>query len=191
MADRRPPRWLAMQQRVESWRLLGASEFLCRAVQFRILEQPSIPFSSGEVINPISQTPEDLAFRREDLRARCQEGIYEAVTTGEAERIRSTGAMISLSFVLWKDGPEGRKGRFEENLSKQSKHWPTGSMRMETLPEHALELKHGEEMVSFDIQAGYRHFRLAPQMGDCFLFRYDGRFYRFIALPFGWGRSPM
>jgi Reverse transcriptase (RNA-dependent DNA polymerase) len=46
-------------------------------------------------------------------------------------------------------------------------------------------------MVSFDIQAGYRHFRLAPQMGDWFLFRYDGRFYRGISLPFGWGRSPM
>jgi hypothetical protein len=92
MADRRPPRWLATQQRVESWRLLGASEYLCRAVQFGILEQPSIPYSSGEVMNP--QTPEDLAFGSEDLRAGCQEGIYEEVTTGEAERIRSTGAMI-------------------------------------------------------------------------------------------------
>jgi hypothetical protein len=58
-------------------RLLGASEFLCRVVQFVILEQSSIPFSSGEVMNPIPQTPEDLAFGREDLRAGCQEGIYE------------------------------------------------------------------------------------------------------------------
>jgi hypothetical protein len=62
---------------------------------------------------------------------------------------------------------------------------------METLPEYALELEHEENMVSFDIQEGYRHFRLAPQMRDWFLFRYDGRFYRCIALPFGWGRSPM
>jgi hypothetical protein len=54
-----------------------------------------------------------------------------------------------------------------------------------------FELEHGEKMVSFDIQAGYRHFRLAPQMRDWFLFRYDGRFYRCIALPFGSGRSPM
>jgi hypothetical protein len=27
-------------------------------------------------------------------------------------------------------------------------------------------------------------------MRDWFLFRYDGQFYRFIALPFGWDRSP-
>jgi hypothetical protein len=95
-----PPRWLATQQRVESWRLLGAPDFLCRAVQFGILKQPSIPFSSGEVMKPIPQTPEYLAFGREDLRAGCQEGTYEEVTTGEAERICSTGAMISSSFVV-------------------------------------------------------------------------------------------
>jgi Reverse transcriptase (RNA-dependent DNA polymerase) len=62
---------------------------------------------------------------------------------------------------------------------------------MKTLPEYALELEHGEKMVSFDIQAGYQHFRLAPQMRDWFLCRYDGHFYRCIALPFGCGRSPM
>jgi hypothetical protein len=62
---------------------------------------------------------------------------------------------------------------------------------METLPKYSLELERGEKIVSFDIQAGYRHSRLAPQMRDWFLFRYDGRFYRCIALPFGWGRSPM
>jgi hypothetical protein len=88
-------------------------------------------------------------------------------------------------------GPEGRKGRFVVNLSKQSKHWPKGSVRMQTLPEYALELELGEKIVSFDIQAEYRHFRFAPQMRDWFFFRYEGSFYRCIALPFGWGRSPM
>jgi hypothetical protein len=67
-------------------------------------------------MNPIPKTPEDLEFGREDLRAGCQEGIYEEVTTGEVERIRSTDAMISSRFVLWKDGPEGRKRRFVVNL---------------------------------------------------------------------------
>jgi hypothetical protein len=119
-------------------------------------------------MNPIPQTPEDLAFGRGDLRAGFQEGIYEEMTTGEAERIRSTDAMISSSSVVWQDGPEGQKGRFVVNLYKLSKHWPKGSVRMETLPEYALELERGEKMVSFDIQAGYRHFPLAPQMRDWF-----------------------
>jgi hypothetical protein len=108
------------QQRVESRRLLGASELLCRAVQFRILEQPSNPFRSCEFMNPIPQSPEDLAFGREDLRAGCQEGIYEEVSIGEAERIRSTGAMISSSFVVWQIEQVGRKRRFAVNKSEQS-----------------------------------------------------------------------
>jgi hypothetical protein len=35
---------------------------------------------------------------------------------------------------------EGKKDRSVVNLSKQSKHWAKGSVRMETLPEYALEL---------------------------------------------------
>jgi hypothetical protein len=101
IADRRPPGWLATQRRVESWRLLGASEFLRLAVQLGIVEKPSILFSSDEIMNPMPQTPEDLAFGREDLRAGCQEGIHEEVKTGEAERIRGTGVMILSSFVVW------------------------------------------------------------------------------------------
>jgi hypothetical protein len=46
-------------------------------------------------------------------------------------------------------------------------------------------------MLSFDVKAGYQHFRLAPQMRDWLHFTYDGRLNMFIALPFGWGRSPM
>jgi hypothetical protein len=48
-----------------------------------------------------------------------------------------------------------------------------------------LELERRKKRVSFDIQAGYRHFWLAPRMIHWFLFRYDGRFYRRIAFPFG------
>jgi hypothetical protein len=109
-------------------------------------------------MNPIPQSPEDLAFGREDLRAGCQEGIYEEVSIGEAERIRSTGAMISSSFVVWQIEQVGRKRRFAVNKSEQSKNWPKRSVRMETLPEYALELEREENLVSFNIQAGFRHF---------------------------------
>jgi hypothetical protein len=46
-------------------------------------------------------------------------------------------------------------------------------------------------MGSFDIKAGYRHFRLAPKVRNWYLFRYEDMYYRCVALPFGWGRSPM
>jgi Reverse transcriptase (RNA-dependent DNA polymerase) len=99
--------------------------------------------------------------------------------------------MVSSSFLVWQDGSDGRKGRFIVNLAKQSKHWEKGSVRMETLPAYALELQEGDHMISFEIQSGYRHFRLAPRMRDMFTFHYAGRYVRCIALPFGWARSPM
>jgi hypothetical protein len=137
------PKASAMARNATAIRVVEASRGVGELVPSRSVwdwEQPSIPFSCGEVINPITQTLDG-----------CQEAIYEEVTTGDAERIRSRGAMISSSFVVWQDGPEGRKGRFVVKLLTQSKHWPQRSVRMETLPEYALELERGEKMVSFDI----------------------------------------
>jgi hypothetical protein len=53
---------------------------------------------------------------------------------------------------------------------------------MEILPEFALELAQEQRMLSSNITAGYQHFQLAPQMRDWFVFAYDGRFYRCIAI---------
>lgn len=46
-------------------------------------------------------------------------------------------------------------------------------------------------LIYIDIQSRYSHFFLYPQMRDYFIFHYGGRFSRCIALPFGWGRSPL
>jgi Reverse transcriptase (RNA-dependent DNA polymerase) len=187
----RRPLWLQTQGRVEEWRQLGASPFLCRAIKYGIYEPPTIPFVSGEVMGELPQSAEDLRFGIEDLRAGCAEGIYEEVSREDVNAVQAKGCMISSAFVVWQDGLEGRKGRFVVNFAKQSKHWKKGSVKMETLPQYAMDLQKGDHMVSFDIKSGYRHFRLAPHMRDWFCFRYDGRFFRCIALPFGWGRSPL
>ena len=77
------------------------------------------------------------------------------------------------------------------NLSVQSKHWKKGTVRMESLSEFATEIQEEDHFLSMDIQKGYRHFRLHPQMREWFIFRYEGRYYQCVALPFGWGRSPL
>jgi hypothetical protein len=60
---------------------------------------------------------------------------------------------------------------------------------METLPSFGLSLQRGDHLMSWDTKSGYRHFYLHPRMREYFLFRYSGRYYRCVALPFGWGRS--
>lgn len=55
----------------------------------------------------------------------------------------------------------------------------------------AVGLDEDDNFISFDIKAGYRHFYLHPSIRDYFLFHYDGRYFRCIALPFGWSRSAL
>lgn len=98
---------------------------------------------------------------------------------------------MSSAFTVWQDTGEGVKGRFVVNLSKQSKKWKKGSVRMESVSEFATSIQKGDHLLSMDIEKGYRHFRLHPAMRDWFIFHYYGKYYRCIALPFGWGRSPL
>lgn len=121
----------------------------------------------------------------------CRSGIYKEITPEHAAQAKANGAIISSGFVVWQETGEGRKGRFVVNLSVQSKRWKKGRVRMESLPEFATEIQRGDHFLSMDISKGYRHFRLHPRMRDWFIFRWDGRYYQCVALPFGWGRSPL
>lgn len=98
--------------------------------------------------------------------------------------------MVSSAFIVWQ-GKEDLKGRFVINFHLQSKHWPKGSIKMETIPSFALEMERGDCMLSFDIKYGNRHFYLHPSMRDYFIFIYGNRYFRCIALSFGWGHFPL
>ena len=178
-SETRRPLWPKTQQCVRAWRRFGCSEYLCRAIQFGIFDQPTTPFRQGEGVElpQIPQSPEDLAFGLADLKVGCQEDIYRKVTPAHAERARELGAVISSAFTVSQDGPEGPKGLFVVNLSLQSTHWKKGSLRMESLPEFATSIQKNDHFLSMDIQKGYRHFRLGPAMRDCS--RLDGEGLRF------------
>jgi hypothetical protein len=183
------PFWRRTALQADKWRDMGATEYEVLAIRFGILDPPSIPFTSGVVLPAIPQTEEDLGFGRDDLRAGCASGIYEEVVAEEVREVVRTGRMVSSAFVVWKEEGVERKRRFVINFSRQSQHWPKGSVKMETFPSFALNLLTNDYLMSWDVKSGYRYFYLHPRMRDYFLFHYGGRFYRCIALPFGWGRS--
>lgn len=187
-----PALWRGPALKADAWRSeLGASEFLCRAIRYGIRDMPTVPFTEGRVLGEIPQSEKDKLFAREDLRSGCQSGVYEEISPLEAREIARSGKMISSAFVVWQGEGEDRKGRFVVNLKQQSQHWPKGSVKMETIPSFALDLQKDDTLMSWDIKSGYRHMYLHPDMRDFFVFRFDGRFYRCIALPFGWGRSAL
>jgi hypothetical protein len=143
------PFWRRTALRADRWRDMGATEYEVRAIRFGILDLPSIPFTSGVVLPAIPQTEEDLEFGREDLRAGCASGIYEDIGVEGMREAVSMGRMVSLAFVVWQGEGTERKGRFVINFSRQSRHWPKGSVRMETFPGFALNLVKNDHLMSW------------------------------------------
>ena len=77
------------------------------------------------------------------------------------------------------------------NLHHQSKHWPRCSVKMETLTSFAVQMEARDTLMSWDIKSGYRHLCLNRDVQDVLLLRYSRRFYRCVALQFGWGPSAL
>lgn len=80
------------------------------------------------------------------------------------------GKTVLIAFAIWPGEDEERKGRFVIKFSRQSKHWPEGSLKMETLESFALDLQENNVMMSWDVKGGCRHMHLHPDMRDIFDF---------------------
>lgn len=96
------------------------------------------------------------------------------------------GSYVSSAFVDWSN----EKGTFIINRKQQSTHWEKRSVQMQSISVFGENLLKGDHLLSFDWKKDYQHFRLHPRMWDWFLFQYNGVYYRCIALPLGWTRSP-
>jgi hypothetical protein len=134
---------------------------------------PINPFHSGVVLPVMPQNREDLELGRCDIGAGFASGIYEEVGLEEVREAVCLGRMVSSAFVVWKGEGAERNGRFVINFSRQSRHWPKGSKKMETLPGFALNLVKNDHLMSWDVKSGYRHFYLHPKMREFFLFHYN------------------
>lgn len=176
----------------DKWRtMLGVSAGFHSMLVEGLLDLPSEAVWGLPPMGAVPQSKEDLEFGLADLEAGCQAGVYEELSQEKTEDLTRRGFLISSAFTIWQGEEDDRKGRFVVNFSRQSKFWPKGSVKMERLEEFSDELRRGESLLSFDLAAGYRHIHLHPLMLDFFVFRYGGRTYRCLALPFGWGRSAL
>ena len=100
---------------------------------------------------------------------------------------KAKGAIISSAFNVWQDGADWPKGRLVVNPAKQSKRWKKGSVKLEVLSEFAMNVQRSDFFMIMDIEKGYLHMGLHPTMRDWFIFRYAGRYFKYVSLPFGWG----
>eukprot|EP00173_Palmaria_palmata_P001790 Plantae.Rhodophyta-Palmaria_palmata.ctg20414.p1 GENE.Plantae.Rhodophyta-Palmaria_palmata.ctg20414~~Plantae.Rhodophyta-Palmaria_palmata.ctg20414.p1 ORF type:complete len:193 (-),score=23.34 Plantae.Rhodophyta-Palmaria_palmata.ctg20414:27-605(-) len=116
---------------------------------------------------------------------------WEEISRDEADRLKELGFTISFSFVHWEgvDMEGEKKGRFLQNFREITEWWKGKSVRMEKPAEFAAQVEKGERFISFDVKAGYHHFLLHESIRNYFLFHFQGRYFRCIALPFAWCRA--
>ena len=159
-----PPRissqdWRKTQCKAQGWREIGFSDFLYRAIKFGVIDEPIRSFIPGQGVelSGLPRTEEYLTFAFKDIEEGCRTDIYQEVNHAHVDRAIALGAILSSAFTVWQDSGEKKKGRFVVNLSKQSKHWNKGSVRMESVSEFALSLQEGDHLLTMDIENGYRH----------------------------------
>lgn len=188
----RCPLWRALRKRAEAWRQFGAPAHVCRVIHFGVYEWQTLPLvpAKGLELGDIIQTKEDEEFAMKDLEDGYASGIYQKNTTRHAQCCKSKGAVISSSFTTWQGHGDDRNGRFIINLSRQTKHWRKGYLKMESPTEFASTMKQGDHFISFDVYKGYRILNLHPSVRDYFIFRYKKKYYQCLSLPFGWSLSP-
>jgi hypothetical protein len=140
------------------------------------------------VLPAIPQIEEDLLFGREDLRTGCASGTYEDIGVGEAREAVSMGRIVPSAFVVLQ-GRSEEDGTVCDKFLSAEPVLAERSVKMETLSGFSLNLVRNNHLMSWDVKSGYRHFYVHPKMLNYFLFHYDGRSCKCIALPFDWGRS--
>jgi hypothetical protein len=150
----------------------------------------SISAGRGKGLGELPQTEDDLKAGMAALEGWVTGTVVEDMDWDQALGIvTEKGVLVRISFVVWQGDGIERKARLALNFKEQSGNWLRGSVRMESLESFAEELRQGDRLIAFDVKSGYHHFGLHPAMRDWFLFRYENKCYRCIALPFGWGRS--
>lgn len=78
------------------------SEFLCRAIQFGILDATDYPPEPGDSIEleEIQQPEGDRSSDLADLQGGIRLGVYREVTECHADRARWQGAVASYAFTV-------------------------------------------------------------------------------------------
>lgn len=187
------PHYERVGEAAEKWKEeLGVSDYFVKILREGIRDAPARPeWGKGEM-PLIPQTPEDLKVGLEEIEKGLRDGsrFWEELSRAQVEELKKRGFSVASSFMHWQGVGEERKGRFVQNFSEITEWWDGPSVRMERPAEFAAQIECGDHFISFDVKAGYRHFFLHPSIRNYFLFHYGGRYFRCIALPMGWTRSP-
>lgn len=115
-----------------------------------------------------------MLFASDKILKGVKEWAFERVSGECAHLLLQEGMLISSAFVAWSGESEDEKGQFLLPFHAHIKHWPRGSVKMETIPTFAMDMKNEDTFLSFDIESGSHQFYFYSDMRDYFLFHCQG-----------------
>lgn len=132
--------------------------------------------------DPIVYSPEFAPFVRGEIAAGVQNGSITLL--GPSTDPRNKPYLVLPLSVEPKKPRLIYDGRF---FNLWCKHMP---MRYDTAFDLARAASTGDALTVWDHKSGYHHVALAPQSRTLFGFEFEGFYYQYNVVPFGWNESP-
>ena len=82
------------------------------------------------------------------------------------------------------------KFRLIHDLQELNSHYVSSGFQYEDIRSVRKCVRPGDQLVTLDIKEGFHHVPIACEFRDYFGFAWNGFFYRWCVLPFGWCASP-
>lgn len=145
-------------------------------------------------------TVKELPFKQEErewLRKNIEEwigqGVVERVGPYEPhKRIPSFRQWVSRVFLVPKKQPSKQPYRVVIDMRELNRYFEglLKKFRMEDQRVLRMLLEEGDHMVTMDLESGFWHIPLSPDMARLMAFPFEGTLFRFLVLPFGFCLSP-
>ncbi|KAK6725596.1 hypothetical protein RB195_004113 [Necator americanus] len=116
----------------------------------------------------------------------------------EIEKLLASGAILEVDFQLRHSirvNPlsvaKGKKSRLILDLSALNKSLEKSNIKFEDLAKVLPLSPRGGFMANFDLKSGYHHVKIHPHWTKFLGFKWRGRYFAFLVLPFGLSTAPM
>jgi hypothetical protein len=127
-------------------------------------------------------TPAELIAAREEIDRFLQMGALEEIPASQA-------LYLSPLFMVLKPHTTN-KWRLILDLRWLNSHTRQKKFRAEQLGNLEHIIQPNDQLVSWDMQDGFHLIAFHPDFRKFFQFQFQGRFYQYTVLPFGWTLSP-
>lgn len=183
--SRASPLWRGPQKAAQRWRTgLGADPVEVLALRHGVLDLPNRPVEPfrQESYKDRTFSSRETDFADETIRKRLARGSWIELTEEQA----AASQYMSNEFITTDSSGNMRA---VADLKYLSSFWDARLTKCDTLESNAPQLKKEDQLISFDLESGYHQFRLHPTMRKWFVVKFAGRWFQYVALPFGWRLS--